>query len=344
TDMAANENGCLVLEEYAERISFFDWDGNQNILWDGLGSPTSFTIVPNQTNRYLVAETVPKAGLSTVGNLIVRPAALPDELSNTSIHGILSTTTKTYLSVTDTGEIIVLDNAGEYETLTSQLLTPTKLLKGVGNSIWAFDLYIGQIAKLDGDTGKFLQTANGGAIGIIDFDVEIKDGTETVYGLDTTGDIWVYTAAKNLFTPLTLLTLELDYDFTNTFTPVIARVPDEGCVVAMNDLKGSIVWIDDDGEQEVIATGFKDIVQMQAESRNRITVLSNRGWLRTISLTYPSDVPEPTPTPINTPTPIIPTRTPTPDRPETPSPTPMAPTPTPTEATSVFDWWIHDSK
>ncbi|MDP8245761.1 MAG: hypothetical protein P9L94_16885 [Candidatus Hinthialibacter antarcticus] len=339
TDMVANENGCFVLEEHAERISFYDWSGKRNVLWDGLGAPIAFTVIPNQINRYLIAETAPHAGISSIVSQIVRPSTMPAELENESIGSILATT-KLFLSITNLGEIVVVNDDGTYETLTSQLFAPGKLVKGEGNSIWAYDL-IGELKKLNSDTGKVMQSARGAQVGMVDFDVEVDGSLETAYALDALGDIWQYATIRNVFTPVSILTLEFADDYNSPLTPVFARVADEGFVIAMNDLDGSIVWIDDNGGQEVIHTGFREITQLHAESRLNITALSNRGWLRTIRLMYPSDIPEPTPTPFITPTPVLPTRTPTPNRPGTPSPTPIRPTPTPTEVTSIIDWLLH---
>lgn len=337
TDMVANENGCFVIEEYAERINFIDWSGKRSVLWDGLGAPIAFTVIPNQINRYLIAETVPHAGISTIAGQIVRPSTMPAKLKDENIGGLLATT-KLFLSVTSLGEIVIVNDDGTSKTLTSQLFAPGKLVKGAGNSIWAHDL-IGELTKLNSETGQVMQKAGGAQIGVSDFDVETNGASETIYALDRLGDIWQYATIRNVFLPVSIMGLDFIDDFNSPLTPIFTRVPGEGFVIAMNDSKGSIVWVGDDGEQEVVHTGFYEIVQLQMESRLNITALSNRGWLRTIRLAFQSEIPEPTPTPFITPTPVLPTRTPTP----TPTrPGPSSPTPTPTENTSILDWLLHN--
>ncbi len=343
TDMVANEDGCFVLEEYAERIRFIDWEGKKTVLWDGLGAPSAFTIIPNQINRYLIAETVPHAAISSIVAQTVRPTTIPVEYESESIGGILATS-ELYASITSTGEIITVNDDGSYDLLTNQLFAPGKLTRGAGNAIWAYDL-IGDIVKIDANTGRIIQSAGGAQISVSDFDIEIRGPIETLYVIDRLGDIWRHNTLRNVFSPVSIQSLDFIDTIHSQLPPVFTRVPGEGFIIAMNDVDGSIVWVDDDGEQEVIHTGFNEIVQLEAESRLNITALSNRGWLRTIRIAFQSEIPQPTqapvpPTPTLTP---IPTPTPTPRFPDTPSPSPLFPTPTPTNVTSVNDWKIYDN-
>lgn len=324
TDVVPIESGCYVLEENAERISFFDWDGNRIPVWDGLGQPTAFAITNNPSMRYLVAESSPYSDVSVVSGLNVRPGFLPEELREQAIYGIASGL-RTYVSLTQQGRIAYFGDDNQVEVLTRDVSFPGKLVNGAGNSLWVIDAFSNEIMKISETNGSVLLSVPAASLNPIDFHVEVTDNrVETLYVLDEFAEIWRWNRLRARFEAMTILQSDEVIFSRKTFPPKFTRVEGQGFIIALNDESGSILWLGDDGEQSTLARGYKEIVQIESESSRAVSLLSNRGWIRTLRLMFESEQPVPTPTP---PAPI--------------SPTPAPPTPTPTP-TGIFDWSAYE--
>ncbi|MBI1390171.1 MAG: hypothetical protein GC154_17155 [bacterium] len=341
TDLIATRDGFYLMEEDAERISFNSWRGERRILWDGLGQPSAFAR-DDEHGGFLVAETRPETQLVRVSDSkLGESGQIPKRFKDETIGGLLIQD-HVYASITSQGIVAEMKDDGEMNIITNRIFSPGKLVSGGRNRAWTLDRITGEIILFDLENGAILRSFGGLLRRFSDFDADENTSLNPIYALDRQGDVWrLNTTTQTIELAASIPsnapdTLETDH-------PVIARVSRRGFVIALNDHDGRLVWLSDRGDYTTLASGYSHIVQINHETGDGITVLSQDGWLRTITLQFENDTtPTPTP-PAATQTPaatFTPTPSPTPTILPAETPTPTI-TPTPTVETSVSNWRLY---
>jgi hypothetical protein len=320
TDLAETADGLYAIEEKAERILFFDWQGNKKVVWDGLGQPGAFAMSSTDQDVY-VAENIPDPQIARVGDSIQTVQGMPFLYRNEFIGGLARFEDGSFLlSLTSAGVMLRIDVSGADKVFSKEIFAPGKIRTSATGSIFVLDQLMNSIYEMNPQTGAIAGEFSGGAYQLSDFSLETsKSGEIRLFAADSVNNaILEYQQGK--FTPWFLLSDE---------APVaLVRVPNLGILAATDQADSRLWWFADSGETAQIASGFPSVVDIQINPQdNSIVALSQNGWLRrlTFDLLQPAATPTPTPTFIPTPTPAS---TPT-------------PTSTPTENTAISDWIVY---
>lgn len=307
TEVIAIRDGYFVIEERTERIYFFDRDGNRRPLWQGLGEPTSFSIHPHQEDALIIAESQPEPALVQVDMEGNRRAFFDEFDQDESIGGVYADV-GTYVSFPRLGKIDLITPNGNREVFTRDVFSPGKMLPGEDDVLWVMDRLTNEIISLSKSGAETLNRIQAGNIFLADFQISVEpNGEEQLFIMDSAGKIYRYQSSRGTFQPLASLPpVERSLRNNAAFPPVfarVARVPGKGFIAALNDANGGLYWVDEMGNLTLLDKGFRDVSQLHFnKTQDELTVLSRRGWARTLNLDFKeNEVRPPTPTPPITP-------------------------------------------
>ncbi|RJP35321.1 MAG: hypothetical protein C4527_00620 [Candidatus Omnitrophota bacterium] len=296
TDIAASRDGIYLLEEFSERISFFDWRGRQTMIWDGLGQPEAFTPSFHTSDLELfVAENKPSASIVRIQNdRIENVIHFPNPYRQERIAGLIQHDQHTFLaSFPGRGEILACRLPNQFFIFSKDIFSPGKM-KAAGNKrLVVLDSLVSELVVLNPRNGNVLQRFSAYPLNLADFDVDFSesDCALTLFALTRSGsEILQYDSQKERFETIT------DFQNWENENPVFVYVPDHGFCVALNDENGTILWIPKSGEQSILVSGYVAISELDFID-GAITALSRNGWIRSIRLSFDEHI-TPTPTPV----------------------------------------------
>lgn len=335
SDLAVTDQGLFVLEEQAEQISFIHWDSQKIVLWDGYGYLTRFAVDSKVSPKLIVANQIPTTRLRSISQKEIHEISLPASLSSDAISGLaLGNSANLLSSFLSLGIIYQVDEKTAAASFCQNIFAPDRLRIGQNGAVWVLDPIADEIVRLDakGNIQKEYRTTTQQ---LVNFDLQENESEPILYGLDQQNSkIIQYDSQKSQFK--NILTIPpIKSDMNRCFI----RVPSQGFFVAQNDSKGTILWIDDSGSNDSLVLGYDAISDMVWDGGSNLYVLSQEGWIE--SLTFSFNEINRTPTSIPTLTSTVepsPTLTPTPSDTPSPTDTPTA-TATPTvEPTSTPTW------
>ena len=281
-------DGFYLIEEMAERISFVSWQGIKKIIWDGLGGVEGFTSNPLRDNEIYVVKNNPDLSIIRIGEEPGVFAILPTEYRHERIGGILLLPDGCFLiSVLSQGVILKLDNSGVFSVLSTEIFSPGKMRLSKDGAIYVLDNLSGAVMQLDLSTGKIIQIYNDKSVKLMDFELEMqKDAPTTIVSIDNRA------GNKLLFDRLSG-----QFKLTGTikrkgFPFIFARIPGQGFLIALNDMEGTLYWSSDSGEETVLSNGYFNINQISYNGNNKVTLFSRNGWLRTLTLSFQTSIPD----------------------------------------------------
>lgn len=321
TDMVGTAAGMYVLEEKAERILFIDWQGNIQVIWDGLGYPSAFALSPEGQNLF-VAENLPDPQIVQVKDSITFIQDLPFLYRNEYIGGIAQFENGSYLlSLTSAGVLLRIDQSGNTTLFSNEIFAPGKIRLTASGTVFVLDSLMNTIYELNPESGAILGEYPGAPHQLSDFTLETDSANHvSLFAADSVnGSILEYqqTGFSKRFT------------LSDEKPTALLHIPDQGFLIATNHSDGHLYWYSENGESSLLTDNFPNLVDIQWNVVNGfVYCLSQNGWIRRLTLDF--QLPQATPTP--TPT-FLPTSTPT----STPVPSPT-PTPTPTIFTAISDW------
>ncbi|HQH72113.1 MAG TPA: hypothetical protein PK360_08545, partial [bacterium] len=290
SDILPTADGLYVLEEVAERISFFDWKGNQKLLWDGLGRPLSFTWAG--TGGFFVLENIPETRIQIIEKGQFQDSIPVQSNIKGSCAGIARRPNGSFLvSSTEDGKILETSAKGKTSVFSTQVFSPEKLRLNPDGSIWVLDRLMNELVLLDAK-GQVITRVSGKPFQLSDFDLDANSGSTQVplYALDSrTGVILLHQPGAKQFKENIKLS-SAQAGIRRSF----AYIPSQGFVIAQNDEAGSLVWIDQMGDvvpnatavETLLAKGFKEIADMAWKADRGLQILSQNGWIRTVSLNF----------------------------------------------------------
>lgn len=344
TDMALTPDGMYVMEETAERISFISWTGRRTVVWQGIGRPRSYSSAFNSKNEFIISQSLPETALWRVTRRGNERVELPPNYQRSFIGGLAALNGNQHLiSITSEGIVADIDRQGKISILTREIFSPEKIQFQNRQNVWILDRIFNEIVRMDLRRNNIAQSIDGGEYKLQDFFIQDEERglgrnarERALFALDRgMGSILQFNEQSNQFRVIHS-DLIPEASREEVHVKAFIRVPEQGFIVSLNDRNGTLLWQDDlSSEEIVLATGYEQIVAMELMDDEEVSMLSENGWLRTLTLSFQDEIATPTPSPTNTNTPTI-AITPTPT--DTPAQEPaLTPTPTATSTPSSMN-------